>query len=149
MVKCTKKQFRTKNRSAAAEAPDSAARAHPDEVAQRELYDAARGHGSEACFAEHGEPSFPTTSYCTLSYCTSSYCTFSHLILPSLTLRKICGTKFFENYAIKSMDEVYSEREEAALRIERNPAIVKSVTSPHRQVNLIQVNLIQVNLIWR
>jgi transposase len=47
--------------------------------------------------------------------------------------------KIFKNYALKSMDEVYAKLEEAALYIERNPAIVKSITSfpLHRQVNLI------------
>ena len=34
--------------------------------------------------------------------------------------------KIFKNYALKSMDEVY---EEAALYIQRNPKIVKSITS--------------------
>ena len=37
--------------------------------------------------------------------------------------------KIFKNYALKSMDEVYSKLEEAALYIERNPDIVKSITS--------------------
>ena len=37
--------------------------------------------------------------------------------------------KIFKNYALKSIDEVYSKLEEAALYIERNPAIVKSITS--------------------
>jgi hypothetical protein len=39
------------------------------------------------------------------------------------------GEKIFKNYAFKSMDEVYSKLEEAALYIEHNPAIVKSITS--------------------
>jgi transposase len=34
-----------------------------------------------------------------------------------------------ENYALKSIDDVYAKLEEAALYIERNPAIVKSITS--------------------
>ena len=37
--------------------------------------------------------------------------------------------KTFKNYALKSMDEVYAKLEEAALYIERNPALVKSITS--------------------
>jgi transposase len=36
--------------------------------------------------------------------------------------------KIFKNYALKSMDEVYTKLEEAALYIDRNPAIVKSIT---------------------
>jgi transposase len=40
--------------------------------------------------------------------------------------------KIFKNYALKSMDEVYGKLEEAALYIQRNPKIVKSITSfPH------------------
>ena len=34
-----------------------------------------------------------------------------------------------QNYALKSMDEVYAKLEEAALYIERNLAIVKSIAS--------------------
>jgi hypothetical protein len=34
-----------------------------------------------------------------------------------------------QNYALKSMDEVYAKLEDAALYIERNPALVKSITS--------------------
>jgi putative transposase len=37
--------------------------------------------------------------------------------------------KIFKNYALKSMDEVYGKLEEAALYIQRNPKIVKSITS--------------------
>jgi transposase len=37
--------------------------------------------------------------------------------------------KLFKNYALKSMDEVYSKLEDAALYIERNPALVRSITS--------------------
>jgi transposase len=37
--------------------------------------------------------------------------------------------KIFKNYALKSMDEVYSKLEDAALYIERNPALVRSITS--------------------
>jgi putative transposase len=60
-------------------------------------------------------------------------CTCSHLILPSSTpqenLWDEIREKIFKNYALKSMDEVYSKLEEAALYIERNPAIIKSITS--------------------
>jgi hypothetical protein len=34
-----------------------------------------------------------------------------------------------QNYALKSMDEVYAKLEDGALYIERNPAVVKSITS--------------------
>ena len=37
--------------------------------------------------------------------------------------------KIFKNYALKSMDHVYTKLEEAALYIERNPKLVKSITS--------------------
>jgi transposase len=37
--------------------------------------------------------------------------------------------KIFKNYALKSMDEVYDKLEEAALYPERNPELVKSITS--------------------
>jgi transposase len=37
--------------------------------------------------------------------------------------------KIFKNYALKSMEDVYMKLEEAALCIERNPAIAKSITS--------------------
>ena len=37
--------------------------------------------------------------------------------------------KIFKNYALKSMDEVCEKLEEAALYIERNPKMVKSITS--------------------
>jgi transposase len=37
--------------------------------------------------------------------------------------------KIFKNYALKSMNDVYDKLEEAALYIERNPALVKSITS--------------------
>ena len=37
--------------------------------------------------------------------------------------------KIFKNYALKSMDE--GKLEEAALYIQRNPKIVKSITSPY------------------
>jgi transposase len=37
--------------------------------------------------------------------------------------------KIFKNYALKSMEEVYDKLEDAALYIERNPTIVKSIAS--------------------
>jgi DDE superfamily endonuclease len=37
--------------------------------------------------------------------------------------------KIFKNYALKSMEEVYAKLGEAAPYIERNPAVVKSITS--------------------
>jgi transposase len=37
--------------------------------------------------------------------------------------------KIFKNYALKSMNDVYAKLEEAALYIERNPTLVKSITS--------------------
>jgi transposase len=37
--------------------------------------------------------------------------------------------KIFKNYALKSMDHVWAKLEEAALYIERNPSIVKSIAS--------------------
>jgi transposase len=37
--------------------------------------------------------------------------------------------KIFKNYALKSMDKVCDKLMEAALYIERNPKIVKSITS--------------------
>jgi len=37
--------------------------------------------------------------------------------------------RIWRAYALKSMDEVYAKLEEAARDIERNPAIVKSITS--------------------
>jgi len=58
---------------------------------------------------------------------------FSLHILRNSTRKKICGTKFgrksSRNYALKSIDDVYVELEEAALYIERNPSVVKSITS--------------------
>jgi transposase len=36
--------------------------------------------------------------------------------------------KIFKNYALKSMEEVYVKLEDAALYIEHNPALVKSIT---------------------
>jgi hypothetical protein len=37
--------------------------------------------------------------------------------------------KIFKNYALKSMNDVYAKLEEAALYIECNPKLVKSITS--------------------
>ena len=37
--------------------------------------------------------------------------------------------KIFKNYARKAMNHVYNKLEEAALYIERNPKLVKSITS--------------------
>ena len=37
--------------------------------------------------------------------------------------------KIFKNYALKSMNDVDAKLEEAALYIERNPKLVKSITS--------------------
>jgi hypothetical protein len=37
--------------------------------------------------------------------------------------------KIFKNYALKSMSEVNAKLDEAALYIERNPPLVKSITS--------------------
>ena len=37
--------------------------------------------------------------------------------------------KLFKNYALKFMDEVYSKLDEAALYIQRNPRVVKSIAS--------------------
>ena len=37
--------------------------------------------------------------------------------------------KIFKNYALKSMEAVHAKLDEAILYIERNPAIVKSITS--------------------
>jgi transposase len=37
--------------------------------------------------------------------------------------------KIFKNYALKSMEDVYARLEQAALYIECNPEIVKSITS--------------------
>jgi transposase len=37
--------------------------------------------------------------------------------------------KIFKNYALKSIDAVHQKLEEAILYIERNPKVVKSITS--------------------
>jgi hypothetical protein len=39
------------------------------------------------------------------------------------------GEKIFRNYALKSIDAVHRKLEEAILYIERNPKLVKSITS--------------------
>ena len=39
------------------------------------------------------------------------------------------GKKFFKNYALKSMDAVRAKLKEAVLYIERNPKLVRSITS--------------------
>jgi hypothetical protein len=36
--------------------------------------------------------------------------------------------KIFKNHALKSMEDVYAKLEDAALYLERNPALVKSIT---------------------
>jgi hypothetical protein len=36
--------------------------------------------------------------------------------------------EIFKNYALKSMEEVFAKLEDAALYIERNPAVVKPTT---------------------
>jgi transposase len=37
--------------------------------------------------------------------------------------------KIFKNYALKSMNDVYDKLEEAVFYIDRNPKLVKSITS--------------------
>jgi hypothetical protein len=37
--------------------------------------------------------------------------------------------KIFKNYALKSMDDVNAKLDEATFYIERNPTLVKSITS--------------------
>ena len=54
---------------------------------------------------------------------------YSPELNPQDTLWDETREKIFKNYALKSMDEVYSKLEEASLYIERNPAIVRSITS--------------------
>jgi hypothetical protein len=64
---------------------------------------------------------------------TISCCIFSHFILPELNPQENLWDKIpetiFKNYALKSMEDVYAKIEEAALYIERNPALVKPITS--------------------
>jgi hypothetical protein len=44
-------------------------------------------------------------------------------------VRVVTSSPTRQNYALKSMDDVYAKLEQAALYIERNPRIVKSITS--------------------
>jgi len=64
---------------------------------------------------------------------TISCCIFSPLYSPQLNpqenLWDEIREKIFKNYALKSIDDVYAKLEGAALYIERNPAIVKSLTT--------------------
>jgi putative transposase len=48
---------------------------------------------------------------------------------PKENLWEEIREKIFKNYALKSMDAVYQKLKEAVLYIERNPGIVKSITS--------------------
>jgi len=48
---------------------------------------------------------------------------------PKENLWKEIREKIFKNYALKSMDAVHQKLGEAVLYIERNPQIVKSITS--------------------
>jgi transposase len=48
---------------------------------------------------------------------------------PKENLRDEIREKIFKNYALKSIDAVYHKLDEAILYIERNPEIVKSITS--------------------
>ena len=48
---------------------------------------------------------------------------------PKENLWKEIREKIFKNYALKSMDAVHQKLSEAVLYIERNPQIVKSITS--------------------
>jgi transposase len=48
---------------------------------------------------------------------------------PKENLWKEIREKIFKNYALKSMDAVCQKLKEAVLYIERNPQIVKSITS--------------------
>jgi hypothetical protein len=59
---------------------------------------------------------------------TLAFCPRIH---PNQILRSTSGIreKIFKNYAAKSMDEVGDKHVEAALYIERNPKMVKSITS--------------------
>jgi hypothetical protein len=41
----------------------------------------------------------------------------------------LCARFTFKNYALKSMDAVCAKLEQAILYIERNPALVRSITS--------------------
>jgi len=50
--------------------------------------------------------------------------------------------KIFKNSALKSMDHVHTKLEEAALYIERNPALVRSITSFPYIVRSIYVEVV-------
>jgi len=52
---------------------------------------------------------------------------YSPELNPQENLWEEIREKIFKNYALKSIDDVYAKLEEAALYIERNPAIVKSL----------------------
>jgi transposase len=54
---------------------------------------------------------------------------YSPELNPQENLWEELREKTFKNYALKSMDEAYAKLEDAALYIERNPALVKSITS--------------------
>jgi transposase len=54
---------------------------------------------------------------------------YSPKLNPQENLWDEIREKIFKNYALESMDEVYAKLEDAALYIERNPALVKSITS--------------------
>jgi hypothetical protein len=54
---------------------------------------------------------------------------YSPKLNPQENLWDEIREKIFKNYALKSMGEVYAKLEDAALYIERNPALVKSITS--------------------
>jgi putative transposase len=54
---------------------------------------------------------------------------YSPELNPQETLWDEIREKIFKNYALKSMDDVYTKLEEAAFYIERNPKLVKSITS--------------------
>jgi hypothetical protein len=54
---------------------------------------------------------------------------YSPELNPQETLWDEIREKIFKNYALNPMEDVYAKLEQAALYIERNPAIVKSITS--------------------
>ena len=62
-----------------------------------------------------------------------SRCSSCHPTRQSSTRRKLSGgeirEKIFKNYALKSIDAVRTKLKQAILYIERNPKIVKSITS--------------------
>ena len=66
--------------------------------------------------------SFPTTS--------GSYLPpYSQELNPKENLWDEIREKIFKNYALKSMDAVRAKLEQAVAYIERNPKLVKSITS--------------------